>query len=169
MELKYIVYITINLRNGKIYVGVHKTNPEVFDGYIGDGIYRMSNVKPERSGFHKAVKKYGYENFKRTTIACFPCTEEGMNEAYKLEALIVNKTFLASKSVYNIALGGKGSVNLESKKTIYMFSLDGKFMEEFESSMDAARKLKLSDNLISAQHAIRNNCLKVANSAFGYY
>jgi hypothetical protein len=40
MELKYIVYITINLCNGKFYIGVHKTNPDVFDGYIGNGIYR---------------------------------------------------------------------------------------------------------------------------------
>ena len=40
MELKYIVYLTINLCNGKFYFGVHKTNPDVFDGYIGGGIYR---------------------------------------------------------------------------------------------------------------------------------
>ena len=40
MELKYIVYIT----NGKFYIGVHKTNPEVFDNYIGLGIYRQSNA-----------------------------------------------------------------------------------------------------------------------------
>ena len=42
MEIKYIVYITINLCNGKLYIGVHKTNPDVFDGYIGNGIYRQS-------------------------------------------------------------------------------------------------------------------------------
>lgn len=44
MKLKYIVYITINLCNGKFYIGVHKTNPEVFDNYIGLGIYRQSNA-----------------------------------------------------------------------------------------------------------------------------
>ncbi|MGN0966104.1 MAG: hypothetical protein ACI4OP_00710 [Candidatus Coprovivens sp.] len=40
--MAYIVYITINLCNGKFYIGVHRTNPEVFDGYIGCGIYRES-------------------------------------------------------------------------------------------------------------------------------
>jgi hypothetical protein len=38
--MAYIVYITINLCNGKFYIGVHRTNPDIFDGYIGDGIYR---------------------------------------------------------------------------------------------------------------------------------
>lgn len=66
--MKYIVYITINLCNGKFYIGVHKTNPDIFDGYIGNGIYRDSNIKSKKNGFHAAVKKYGYDNFRRTTI-----------------------------------------------------------------------------------------------------
>ena len=64
MELKYIVYITINLCNGKFYIGVHKTNPEVFDNYIGLGIYRQSNATRDYP-LHKAVRKYGYKNFKK--------------------------------------------------------------------------------------------------------
>ena len=42
--MKYIVYITINLCNGKFYIGVHRTNPNTFDGYIGCGIYRASQA-----------------------------------------------------------------------------------------------------------------------------
>jgi hypothetical protein len=37
--MKYIVYKTTNLINDKIYVGVHGTNPDIFDGYIGGGMY----------------------------------------------------------------------------------------------------------------------------------
>ena len=33
--MKYIVYKTTNLINNKIYVGVHRTNPDIFDGYKG--------------------------------------------------------------------------------------------------------------------------------------
>lgn len=37
--MKYIVYLTTNLINRKIYVGVHKTeNPDIFDGYLGNGL-----------------------------------------------------------------------------------------------------------------------------------
>ena len=65
--MKYIVYITINLCNGYFYIGIHRTNPDVFDGYIGCGIYKQSQATLKTS-FHKAVRKYGYNNFRRTTI-----------------------------------------------------------------------------------------------------
>lgn len=39
-SFKWIVYLTTNLINQHIYIGVHKTiNPDIFDGYIGNGIY----------------------------------------------------------------------------------------------------------------------------------
>lgn len=51
--MNYIVYKTTNLINGKIYVGVHRTNPDIFDGYIGCGGFRWRyfygntlNIKP---------------------------------------------------------------------------------------------------------------------------
>ena len=78
--MNYIVYKTTNIINGKIYVGVHRTNPDVFDGYIGCGVThkdKKENVK----GFPAAVKKYGYENFKRETIKIFPDTEQVKLEA----------------------------------------------------------------------------------------
>lgn len=168
MELKNIVYITINLCNGKFYIGVHKTNPNVFDGYIGAGIYCAAHADTNKKGLHKAVKKYGYHNFKRTTIACFPDTEEGRLQALDLEARLVNQTLLKSKNVYNIALGGKGSICRESKKRVYMFDLNGEFLRSYASALDAVRDLKC-ENLISAQHSIRNNCIKQSNSALGYY
>ena len=38
--MKYIVYKTTNLINNYIYIGVHKTqDPNIFDSYIGCGVY----------------------------------------------------------------------------------------------------------------------------------
>lgn len=165
MELKYIVYITVNLCNGKIYIGVHKTNPDVFDGYIGCGVYRQSNAK-ENIAFHNAVKKYGYNNFRRTTIKIFPNTEEGKKQAYELEKELVNETFLKSKYVYNTALGG--GTSFTDTKTVYMFDLKGEYLRSFKSCEKAAEYLK-TDNVYNTLKAIRNNCLGTTQSSFGYY
>lgn len=165
--MKYIVYITINLCNGKFYIGVHRTNPETFDGYIGCGIYRASQAIKEYT-LHKAVRKYGYENFKRTIIKIFPDTEEGRKEAFELEAILVNETLLKSKSTYNTALGGRESTTKELMKTIYMFDLTGNYLRSFKSARDAASYIQ-PDNQDSARIAIKNNCLGQTNSSFGYF
>lgn len=157
MELKYIVYITINLCNGKFYIGVHKTNPEVFDGYLGSG-----NI------IEKAIKKYGKENFKRTTLKIFPNTKQGADDAFKLEGELVNETLLKSKNCYNVALGGLGDRGLNDTKQVYMFSLDGKYIRSFKTCREAARSLQ-TDNEVSTLKAIRNNCLGATTSSFGYY
>ena len=167
MELKYIVYITINLCNGKFYIGVHETNLSVFDGYIGDGIYRQ-NQATKNYTFHRAVRKYGYENFKRTTLKIFPHTEEGLKAASDLEATLVNETVLKSKNCYNESLGGIGGNSLNNIKTVYMFDLNGEYLRSFKCSKDAALFLQ-TDNFVSAQHAIRNNCEGKVSSSFGYY
>lgn len=171
MDLKYIVYITINLCNGKFYIGVHKTNPEIFDGYIGLGVYRQSLANGDYP-FHRAVRKYGYKNFKRTTIKIFPGTEEGRKAAYELEATLVNETLLKSKSVYNIALGGFGSVNPENKQKVYMFSLDGEYLRTFTDVKEAAMFIvnkDINNDVYTTLKAIRNNCLGTTSSSMGYY
>lgn len=168
MELKWIVYITINLCNGKFYIGVHNTNPDVFDGYLGKGIYRESNIKPEDKGLAKAIKKYGAENFRRTTIAIFPGTEEGRKAAFKLEGEIVNPVLLRSKNCYNLALGGFGSIMEDTKKVVYKFDLNGNFLKSYDCIRTAALEINAED-LYNTMKAIRNNCLNTTNSSFGYF
>ncbi len=165
--MKYIVYITINLCNGKFYIGVHRTNPETFDGYIGCGIYRASQATKDYI-LHKAVRKYGYENFKRTIIKTFPDTEEGRQQAFELEKILVNETLLKSKSTYNTALGGRESTTEGLMKTVYMFDLNGNYLRSFKSARDAASYIQ-PENQDSARAAIKNNCLGQTSSSFGYF
>lgn len=163
--MKYIVYITINLCNGKFYIGVHRTNPNTFDGYIGCGIYRASQATKDYV-LHKAVRKYGYENFKRTIIKIFPDNEEGRKQAFELEAILVNETLLKSKSTYNTALGGSTTENL--MKTVYMFDLNGNYLRSFKSAREAAAYIQ-PDNQDNARAAIKNNCLGTTSSSYGYF
>lgn len=164
---KYIVYITINLCNGKFYIGVHRTNPKVFDGYIGDGIYRKTQATKDYV-FHRAVRKYGYENFKRNTLAIFPDTKQGRKEAFALEGILVNENTLKNKNCYNTALGGRESKCEHLMKTIYQFDLNGNFLRSFSCARDAALFIS-SENQDNIRAAIKNNCLGVTSSSYGYY
>ena len=150
--IKYIVYCTTCTINNKIYIGVHKTNPNVFDGYIGNNVYcnRPSTYNNPKERFHFAVKKYGPKNFKRATIAIF----DNEQEAYDLEEIIVNKDFLSRPDVYNIALGGKsGNYNLTGK-IIYQYSETGEFLQEYRSIKEAS--LQIQRNMSSIQRALLN-------------
>lgn len=155
MEIKYIVYITVNLCNGKFYFGYHKTNPEVFDGYIGLGIYRQNQATEDYS-FHRAVRKYGYENFKRTTLRIFD-TEK---EAIDFEAALVTDTVIKSGNCYNIQKGGFGGTGYTAKK-VYQFALNGNFIKVWNSVKEAEMTLNLTH--VSAV------CRGERDSAGGFY
>lgn len=136
--MKYIVYQTTSKINNKIYVGVHKIEtPEEFDGYLGNGvyIYRPSSYLNPKTHFQYAVKKYGIENFVRTTLKVFD-TEE---DAYKMEAEIVNREFVERDDTYNLILGGRDVSQFMVK--VYMYDLEGNFEMEFESLIAAAKYL----------------------------
>lgn len=84
----YTVYKTVNLVNGKFYIGVHKTdNPN--DDYLGSG----KLIK-------RAIKKYGIENFHKEVIASF----ESRDDAYALEMELV----VLESQCYNLKKGGEG-------------------------------------------------------------
>lgn len=136
--MKYIIYLTENLKssiNGinRIYIGVHKTkNPEVFDGYIGCGVYinQPSSYKYGKTPFQKAVKKYGTDAFKRSILFIYDSEEE----AYAKEAEIVNIEFIKQSHVYNATVGG---ICCNCYKPIYQFSLQGELIKKWEYSKEA--------------------------------
>lgn len=171
MELKYIFYITVNRINGKFYFGVHHTNPDVFDGYIGCGIYSQATAR-EDFVFHKAVRKYGYENFKRTTIQIFPDTEEGRKQALALERTIVNPTLLKSNQCYNMRIGGGGGEVEICNKKIYMFALNGNYLRSFKNSRAGAQYLidhGSQYDIEVLRKCIGNVCRGTSQSCENYY
>src|SRR3972149_1432187 len=101
--MKYIVYQTTNKENGKLYIGVHKTkNPDIWDNYIGNGIYVGQALQNPKTPYQYALKKYGYKSFIRTILKVFE-TEE---EAYQMEEDLVTLDFVRQDNNYNIKTGG---------------------------------------------------------------
>ena len=142
--MKYIVYKTTNNINGKVYIGVHRTNPDVFDGYIGCGITQKDSKKGRLKGFPAAVRKYGYRNFTREVLFQFPDTEEGMRAAYTKEAELVTLDFVKDKNTYNLITGGKFTTYETLKKVIAQYTLDGKFLRTWSSITEACDTLGLT-------------------------
>jgi hypothetical protein len=103
--MKYIVYQTVCTVNRKIYIGVHKTYTEEFDGYLGCGVYstKPATYNKSTTPFKAAVNKYGPSKFIRTTLKEFD--EE--QAAYDLEAELVTEEFVRREDTYNLALGGR--------------------------------------------------------------
>lgn len=129
---KWIVYCTTNIVNNKIYIGVHKTqDPNVFDGYIGCNvrINHPSSYMNPATPFQFAVKKYGPKNFKRVVIQTF----ETEQEAFALEAELVNLEFVKRKDTYNAAIGGNGG---KPGQPIYQFDFNGNLLKKWETVSD---------------------------------
>jgi len=95
--MKYIIYKITNLKNSKFYIGItsyslrHRLN----------GHFRKSRFNPT-SNLHKAIAKYGEENFKIDYIYSFD--EEDKKKAYALEQEYIN-SFNSIKNGYNMDLG----------------------------------------------------------------
>ena len=95
----YSLYKITNLVNGKIYIGVHRTE-NLDDGYMGSG----ASIKA-------AIKKHGRDNFNKEILQLFD-NEEAMFEA---EAFIVNSDFVTSSETYNLITGGLGGSSENGK------------------------------------------------------
>ena len=155
-NIKFIVYLTVNIMNKKIYIGVHKTDTSKFDGYLGCGVYenQPNTYKNSSTHFQYAVNKYGVNKFIRFTLYEFD-TEE---EAYKMEEQLVTKEFVQREDTYNMMIGGKNWTNNQKVK-VYMYDLDGNYIQEFESVNDAGRFLgKKNGSPISKSARLGQRC-----------
>lgn len=131
--MKYIIYITINQVNSKIYIGLHKTDtPYSFDNYLGCGVYSNSPKSYMNGGtlFQNSVKKYGPNQFKRKTLKVFDTLEEAI--AY--EAILVNDEFVKRTDTYNMTIGGGYPPDLS--KIVYQFDLEGNLLQEWKNQIE---------------------------------
>ena len=134
------VYMTVNLLNNKIYVGVHQT-PNPNDDYLGSGTHLI-----------KAIKKYGCINFEKSIL--YECVS--INEAYLIEGLIVNEEFIKRPNVYNCCVGGISGCGYSNKGI--------KRTKEFKEKIKAPKSIRRPIFLIFIKGIITinfsSNCFK---------
>ena len=128
MEKRYVIYKVTNSINGKVYVG--KTYN--FEKRKREHIYDIEDNLP----FHRALKKYGIDNFVWEIIDTAESDEEIIEkEIYWIKQL---NTCIYEKDSwgYNVTLGGEGGVSWNSRPVI-QFSKNGYKINEFHSCAHA--------------------------------
>ena len=122
------VYLITNLINNKQYVGDHATN-KLNDGYLGSGMY-----------FHKALMKYGKENFNKQILKEYDTKEEAFNAQEKY----IKEYNTLSPNGYNISPKGghkgMGSISKETKIKLGKIWKGRKHSEETKNKI--SQKLK---------------------------
>ena len=159
------IYVLINKLNKKMYIGTTSRNPNK----------RWENGKGYRNqSFGNDIKEFGWSNFEHIVLI------ENLDEdaAYEIEKFLIDKYKTNQKEFgYNVSAGGKGcsytpsiitkekiskSLKNRNGKCVYQYSLDGKFIKEWESAPEAARSLGLK------KYGILNSCLGKQNKAYGF-
>jgi hypothetical protein len=96
----YYLYKIKNTLNGKIYVGIHRTN-DLEDGYMGSGtLLKM------------AQNKYGLNNFEKEILEYF----DNERDMYNREIELVDGDFVLREDTYNLTEGGNGGSFIASSK-----------------------------------------------------
>lgn len=167
-----IFYRITNLVNGRFYYGVHKTK-NLNDHYLGRGI-----------AIQLAIKKYGRENFKKEILCLF----DSYSEALEYESRVVDEAMLNNPLCYNLKKGGMGGSfkginkgrkhtpehiekirahfigwsNIKLKKPIKQYDLEMNYIQDWDSTADAANALRISRDSIK-------ECLRGRNKRAGSF
>lgn len=97
--MRYTIYKTTNILNGKYYIGKHQTmKPN--DSYLGSG-----------KAIREAIKIYGRQSFIKEIMFDFD-TEAEMN-AKEIE--LVNEVLVADRNSYNLTVGGEGGAHFKGR------------------------------------------------------
>lgn len=140
-----IIYKSTCLINNKIYIG--KTKYE-----LNKRIKQHINKSNRGSNllFHKAIKKYGFENFKWEVLEEF----KNIDELNKFEIEVIKKLNATNPDTgYNIALGGNGGdtfTNNPRKKelteNVSKFHKNKKLTQEHKDKISKGNKNVKRDN-----------------------
>jgi len=102
-----IIYKTTNKINGKIYIGQTVQFLDLrISAHMSEALFKKDNMY-----FHKAIRKYGKENFEWKIIA--ECSS--LEELNKTEIEMIKK-YNTFENGYNLTMGGEGSIGFKPSK-----------------------------------------------------
>lgn len=131
------IYLITNSVNGKVYIGqTIKTISERMFEHIWDSY----NKPDDGMALHRAILKYGKDNFEIKEICCLSSSDK-----YELRSLLDSEEVRYIKEFgsmvpngYNITPGGY-FVSPDRCMNVFCFTMDGVFVSEFESLAEAER------------------------------
>lgn len=138
----YTVYLHINPKNKKVYVGI--TNQNVYKRWKNGHGYTKCKK------FYNAIIKYGWNNFNHIVL-CKTCKDR----ALLLEKTLV-KYYKSRNLSYNITDGGEDSI------PILQLDLNNNIINRFSSASEAERYLGGKGSHIGCC------CLGKRKTAYGY-
>lgn len=144
------IYKYQNLINNKIYIGKAKDIMQ----RKRDHRYNASNPKRDNCVFHKALRKYGENNFSFEIIE--ECPKEKLDEREQYWIKYYNTKI---PNGYNMTFGGDGGQSDLFKKPVEQYDLYGKFLAEYGSASEAARQNNVFlSNLTAACRGETSQC-----------
>ena len=151
-EPRYYVYRHINPFNNKVYVGITKLS--LSDRWNKGKGYKHCKL------FYRAIQKYGWDNLQHLVV----CSNLDKKTACLVEQHLI-KYYKDKNLSYNITNGGEGTVGFSMpedakrkiakyvsdshKRKVLQYTLDGKFIKEFNSSLDASIALGYGKTSVS--------------------
>lgn len=151
---KYSIYKITN-PSGKVYIGQSSNTIKRFKSY--------KRCKPDQNAIYNSLQKYGYEAhffevlYKDLTKIEVDLFEIELIEFYKSQGISLN-----------IARGGAANVNPLKMISVVRFTLDGEYIDEFESITEAAKKVNTSPTSIRDALPSNNTIKRKCYTAKGY-
>lgn len=133
------IYKYQNSINQKIYIGKAQDIAQ----RVRDHRYNASNPERDNCVFHKALRKYGEENFIFEIVE--ECDKSILDEREQYWIAYYNSQL---PNGYNMTSGGDGGQGELFRKPVMQYSLLGEFIKEYESASEAARQLDVFKSII---------------------
>ena len=159
------IYCYTNIVNGKKYVGQAVNFNKRRKQHVNDS-YNKNKKYDHNMPFHRAIRKYGIENFKVKILKENLETQCLLNfwECYYIDKF---NTLVKNKKGYNVSSGGSNGNNFAGKTEEEMNEIKAKlseahkgktFSEETKQKMSDSKK----DNYVGENHPMWNNGKQIA-------